>query len=103
MITGHGWAGDGRGAKWKACCWVTVSGGSSNSAPRSGPAHAPAAMTTTGAVSVPPGVWTRADEPSADAVSLSTGVSNRTRVPCLVARRSIAVIADSGSSTPASW
>ncbi len=57
MKTGHGSAPRPfAGAKWKTCCWVTVSGGSSTRPPSSGAIHAPAATTATGAVNVSPSV-----------------------------------------------
>ena len=46
MNTGHG--PGVRGAKWKACTWVTTSGGSGTCPPSSGSSHAPAATITTG-------------------------------------------------------
>src|SRR5580693_2811174 len=48
MKTGRSPA-EARGAKWKACCWVTTSGGSETCRPISGSTQGPAATTTAGA------------------------------------------------------
>ena len=60
-----------RGAKWKASCWVTASGGSRTCWPSSGASQAPAATTTTGARHDRLAVCTTA--PASEADTSSTG------------------------------
>ena len=64
------------GAKWKTCCWVTVSGGSSTTPSSSGAIHAPAATAITGAVKVPLSVCAIAPSPAGAGSSRVTGVPN---------------------------
>ena len=70
--------------------------------PSSGGSHPPAATTATGAVNVPLSVCTTAPSPAGAASRRVTGVSKRTSAPRPAARRSIAAIARSGSTTPES-
>ena len=90
------------GAKWKTCCWVTVSGGSSTTPSSSGAIHAPAATAITGAVKVPLSVCATAPSPAGVASSRVTGVPNLMSAPLAAASLSMAAIALSGSRTPAS-
>ena len=99
MKAGHAADGSRRG-KWNTRCSDTVSRGSSTTPPSRVGSHAPTATTTTEAVTARSG--SVSDTPEDDGEIRSTGVFGYHRQPPATACRTIAAIARSGSSTPAS-